>query len=164
MISGTMSLSKLNGELYEDYSGNNTTIILLSSSTNYFVKQGLFLGLGLNYASQVVGPESSKSMGIGPNVGYAFGNIDSKIYPYILGGVRYNKINQKSNPNSGTSSSDIELLGYNFIGGLGLIFKINKNLGLVTEIDISKYNIDSYDGLNLSFSAGFVGFIFIKKS
>ena len=87
-VAGLASFSNQSGELFEDYDGNNTTKFNLSPSINYFVAKNFFVGGGLEFAYEKQGDYKTNSIGIGPQLGYAFGNANSTSFPFFDVGVR----------------------------------------------------------------------------
>lgn len=156
MFSGTGSFSSFGGDFYEVNDNNRLTSITFSPSINYFIMEGIFLGGGLGYSRLSQGDESISSVSIGPNLGYAFGNSQSKLYPYLASGFRYNS----------NSVGDDSISGTTISVGCGLIILGSKNVGIVIEatyniIDLKKKDAnESVSGNIFSLGFGVAGFLF----
>lgn len=179
IVSGAMSFSKQSGELYEDKEGKPTLLAVLSNSTNYFIVKGLFSGIGINYSYQKTGDYFIKSFGIGPNIGYMYGNKESILYPFVSIGMRFTNSSSNQPPTSYLWSgplqnfdpyyaSESDFSGKSYLGSTGMIIPIRKNIGISLEITYSlNYLSDNkrdYEnetkGNILSFSVGIAGLIF----
>lgn len=121
-LAGTASFSSQGGDLFEN-NGDRLTNLTLASSYNYFVAKNIFIGGALSYSLMSQGDNSYHTLGIGPSVGYAFGETKSKNYPFIAGGISYNTMGDDDDSISGT---DIRLGG-------GMILCIREHLGIVIE-------------------------------
>lgn len=164
MVSGMFSLNHQTGKLFEDIDGAGTTSTHFNSSCSYFVLKGLFGGLGTGYTYQRTGANGAEQFEIGPHIGYALGKKESKIYPYITGGVHYAYIMAETDSYASNTPGTITLKGHVLFGGLGAMFKIYDHLGVTMEVDYSKYQLKEfiydYKGSGLSLSIGVVGYIF----
>ena len=67
--------------------------------------------------------DSSTSLGIGPNVGYAFGRANSTMFPYLIAGFHYKR----------SMSEGHRTFGADAIVGGGIVAPIKQHLGIVIE-------------------------------
>lgn len=160
MIMGAFSFDHKSGELFEDIDGAGTNTFIINSRLNYFATKGLFLGLDAAYNYQRTGANATKGFEIGPNFGYAFGNVNSKIYPYFILGIHYLNLMQEIESNYFYRTPDRNLNGYTIYAGIGSIIKVYEHLGIVLELDYHKYKLNEkstkYSGNDINFSIGFV--------
>lgn len=156
MISGMASFSSTG---YSSGS-NHKTELTLSPSGDYFIMDHLFVGTGLSYSDSRIDGYKSTLLGIGPQIGYAFGNKDSKLFPYVNAGWNYlnNKMEVSilgSDGSTNFSSNGISL-------GIGVIVPVKKYIGLVFEGKYNRFNYsDSSESENkISINFGVVGLLF----
>lgn len=159
-LSGTVSFSSSGGELFEDYDGNNSSVFNLAPSINYFVGKNFFMGGGLDFSLEKQGDYQSNSIGVGPQIGYAFGNQDSRAYPYLDLGLRY--YGMSVDYGSGNS----EGTGTDIFFGAGINVPLRPHLGLTFEAGYHMLNIkekeydDTYSGNIFAIGIGIVGLLF----
>ena len=160
MIAGSVSFSSSGGELFEDYDGNSDNVFSLSPTINYFVGKNFFIGGGLEFSTETQGDYKSNSIGVGPQIGYAFGNQESKVFPFVDLGLRYYGMSvDYGSGNSEGSGRDIFL-------GAGMIFPVRSHLGLTFEAGYHMLNIkekdydENYSGNVLGISIGIVGLLY----
>ena len=157
IISGIGSFSSRGGELFEDFEGNRLTTIMLMPTINYFVASHLFIGGGVAFTRQSQGDDSQSKIGIGPTLGYAIGQAESKNYPYLAAGIRYYSLGFVF----GESMS-----GTDIVIGAGLIATVTENLGIIIEAGYHIMNlkyensIKSESGNIISVGVGVAGLIF----
>ncbi|WP_297100160.1 outer membrane beta-barrel protein [uncultured Draconibacterium sp.] len=159
-ISGVASFTSQGGELFEDYDGNNASTFNLSPSVNYFVGKNFFIGGGLEFAHEKQGDYKSNNIGLGPQIGYAFGNEKSTAFPYFDIGLRYYGMSvDYGSGNSEGSGTDIFL-------GAGIVVPVKSHLGITFEagyhmMDINEKESDtSYSGNIFAIGIGIVGLLF----
>jgi len=133
-----------------------TNVLTISPSMDYFILNHFFVGGGFSYSNQSMISSTITQLGIGPEIGYAFGNQDSKAFPYINAGWNY--ISTNFNPSNGASSAN----GSGVSVGLGMIIPIKSHIGFVVE---GKYNTFSFSEFNeseniISLNIGIVGLLF----
>jgi len=83
IISGSVSFMSQGGDLFEDLDGNKATSLTLAPNINYFITKNFFIGGSLEFSSEAQGDYSSNGIGIGPQIGYAFGGPESEVFPYL---------------------------------------------------------------------------------
>lgn len=126
-ISGVASFTSQGGELFEDYDGNNASTFNLSPNVNFFVAKNFFIGGGLEFAHEKQGDYTSNNIGLGPQIGYAFGNENSTAFPYFDVGLRYYGMSvDYGSGNSEGSGTDIFL-------GAGIVIPVKSHLGITFE-------------------------------
>ena len=159
-ISGVASFTSQSGELFEDYDGNNASTFNLSPSVNYFVAKNFFVGGGLEFAYEKQGDYKSNNIGLGPQIGYAFGNENSTAFPYFDVGLRYYGMNvDYGSDNAKGSGTDIFF-------GAGIVVPVKSHLGITFEagyhiMDINEKETDtSYNGNIFAIGIGIVGLLF----
>ena len=113
--------------------GTRSTLVTIVPSFDYFIIQNLFIGGAINFQYQSNSQGDGTTIGIGPEIGYAFGNPASTNFPFLRLGYSYTSISDNL---SGTEIS---------IGG-GIIFEIIKHFGLVGSL--------SYNIINTKISSG----------
>lgn len=100
--------------------------------------------------------QGNDTVGIGPSLGYAIGQADSKSYPYLATEIRYYSIGVNDQLVSGT---DI------VVGG-GLIIPAREHLGIVVEVGYHIMNLkrdnwkESKSGNIISIGIGVAGLLF----
>ena len=134
LFSGTGSFSSQGGDLFEE-DGDRLTQLTLAPSVNSFVSRNVFIGGALTFSRMSVGSDSYTTIGIGPTVGFAIGNEQSKNYPYFGGGISYYSLGDEDDTTSGT---DIKLGG-------GIIFDVRDHLGIVVEVGYHIMNLKHKD-------------------
>lgn len=162
MVAGGFNFNHQDGKLFEDIDGNGTNAISFNSSFSHFVLKGLFVGIGIGYDYQRTGANGTEQFEIGPHAGYAFGNKNSKIYPYVTGGILFTRLMAETDSYASSNPGEITLDGNIIFGGIGTMLNLYEHLGVKLELDYCRYNFDkfSYKGNNLNFSVGVVGYIF----
>ncbi len=162
IISGSGSILSQGGDLYETPQNEKVTIISLSPTINYFVFKNLFVGCGIEFYTESQGKDNSNSIGIGPQIGYAFGGPQSKVIPYIDLGIRYYKTKQYY----GSLIGDFKMSGSDVLFGFGVIVPVNTYIGLILEggYQLIRLKNKEYDignsGNTLSIGVGIVGLLF----
>ncbi|MDC1106796.1 hypothetical protein OAT16_08820 [Prolixibacteraceae bacterium] len=143
-------------------SDTSTSQLTISPELNCFVANNFFLGGGIDLKYQSQGDFGNTSMGIGPQIGAAFGNEYSQVFPFIKLGARYYKETfDKSSieQNTNVSGNDI------FFGG-GVIIPAREHLGITIEagyhmMDFSTEDSDRSLGINqFEIKIGFAGLLF----
>lgn len=161
-IAGTFSLMSQGGDMFLDSDNNKVTTITLTPSINHFVTKNFFIGGGIELSNESQGDYSSKSIGLGPQIGVAFGNINSKAFPYIDLGLRYYSMNMDFGGSYGKSQTS----GSDLILGCGVLIPIKSHIGLVFEggyhmLNLKDKDVNSkYSGKILSLAVGIVGILF----
>ena len=104
---------------------------------DYFFMNNLFVGGTISYGSESQGDFSSTEMGIGPEVGYAFGKAESKMFPYGKLGFMY-----RSNK-SDNGTTDMTVTGTDIFIGVGLIFPVKEHIGITPELSYHMQSLKS---------------------
>jgi hypothetical protein len=160
-ISGTGSILSQGGDLFEDSENNKAKTITISPSINHFISKSFFIGGGIELSNQSQGDYSINSIGIGPQLGYAIGNVNSKAFPYFDVGLRYYSMSIDYG-----FSDDTQASGTDIFLGFGLLIQIKSHIGLAFEggyhmIDLKNKDTDeSSSGNILSIGVGIVGLLF----
>lgn len=160
IISGTGSFSSSGGELFEDYENNRLTNIALTPGVNYFVGKNFFFGGSVELSIQSQGDYSSTATGIGPQIGYAFGNETSRSFPFIFTGYRYYNLSYEEGDNAENAS------GTDFIVGLGMIIPVREHIGFMFESGYHIINLkdsennDSFGGNMFYIGIGISGLLY----
>jgi hypothetical protein len=136
-INGQITFNSQGGE----GSSDRLQTIILNPSYNVFMAKNLFIGAGVDMEYRSMGDVSQRSLGLGPQLGYASGNEASTSYPYFIVGAKYLSI--KSDYGSDGSA---EATGSNLFVGCGVISIIRKNLGISFEISYHVYSVSSDEG------------------
>lgn len=174
-ISGLFDLSNTTGST-NDQKDESSLSLASMTSANYFIHKNIFAGLGLSHNFNKTGVEKLNMTGIGPCIGYMLGDIDSKLYPYILVGFQNLFLMEEtlkptsyggnyqntgyggyspygygySNPSAVSKTSTTNYNGYGIGFAIGVIFPIRKHLGLTAEISYMDMNIEDNDNNKLS--------------
>jgi hypothetical protein len=158
VVKGTKMITGLCNFSSQGYNGSSTRLSTLNLSTSFdrFYYDNLFLGWGFSIGYQGVTGNNSSELAIGPDLGYAFGNENSKLYPFIAAGCHINYTSYSS------SNSNYTTTGAGVSVGLGLLIPVKKHLGLIIE---GKYdNLQCFDldlkQNTLSLNFGIVGLLF----
>lgn len=131
------------------------SIITILPVFDYFIKQNLFIGSTVIFQYEVINSNETTTLGIGPEIGYAFGNSQKQTYPFLKFGYTYIA-------SDNISSSLITIAG-------GIVIEIVKHVGIV---GLLSYNIinnkytsnlnsnNSISGNSVNLSFGIYGLIY----
>ena len=156
-ISGMAGFTNYGGDLFEDDRGNRETSFSLIPSVNFFVAKNVFVGGSLEFTSRAQGDANSNAIGIGPQVGYAFGHSKSTAFPYLSGGIRYYSMSMDDGSYGDSNASGIDM-----VLGFGVLVPLKESVGLVFEGGYHMMKLkDDYDvsfsGNIFSLGFGIVG-------
>lgn len=159
-ISGMGSFVSQGDELYEDRSGNRQTTIRFIPGYSYFLAPNFFIGGSLELLMQKWDENYSNSVAVGPHFGYAFGDEDSDVFPYLSAGGRY--VNQYMD--NDIANNSFNLSGTDFYFGAGTIVPLKKHIGITFEASYHFINLKesgvSYTGDVISVGLGITGMLF----
>ena len=157
MITGLASFSSTKSGTGLGSESENFTALTFSPSMDYFLFNHFFVGGGLSYSSQTLSGSNVTGMSIGPEIGYAFGKQDSKVFPYLNAGWNYlnSKVDESYYGSPSLGGSDLSF-------GFGFIFPVKSHFGLVLQ---GKYDTINYSGSSqsvnvISLNFGVVGLLF----
>ena len=161
IINGLVSFMSKGGDLFMDSDGNKSTSFIITPNFNHFITKNLFVGGGIDLSTESQGDYGYNGIGIGPQIGYAFGGPQSTAFPYLELGIRYYtmNVNYGLGDSYHYSGSDIAL-------GFGVIVPIKPHLGLIIGggyhiMDLKdKDSNDNYSGNILSIGIGIAGLLF----
>jgi hypothetical protein len=170
MFGITAAFVNASGDLYESGGEAFTAILLMPSTSHFFVRN--FAGGGdLLLFLTAQGDNKSTTLGIGPKISYFFGGKDSKSYPYLTTGFYY--LRNDVDYGGVELFEDIDspltgiISGTRFKIGAGTSWMIDQHLGLLAEISYNRDslkpedgNIKSKSGNMVMVSVGLVGFTF----
>ncbi|HUU46186.1 MAG TPA: outer membrane beta-barrel protein [Acidobacteriota bacterium] len=150
MISGSASITRAGGDLYESDDGAYTTISV-TPSVGFFTRDGTMVGGFLSYTrtSREDGA-SAYVLGLGPTAAF-FMNTNSDVVPFVGGGAKIMTIG-----GSYGGSPDSET-GYGFFVSGGVVFLVGSHLGITAE---TSYNYDRFsaEGSNAVVTGNIIGF------
>lgn len=149
--SGGFSITK-----YTNSSSSNIIQFSLSASDNYFIAKGLFIGAvsGFGFSSQK-DVSHSYSINLGPQIGYAIGNIDSEVFPYVSAGFRYGgSIHYQEIIYSGSNEW---VSSYTYTAGIGAIIPVKQHIGLIVRCTYT-YSTSKNDYVNTDVGNFVIGF------
>ena len=156
MITGMASFSN-RGSATVNGSSESVTTITFTPSMDYFLFNHFFVGGGLSYSSQTQNSTNVTGLAFGPEIGYAFGKPDSKVFPYLNAGWNYlnSKVDESYYGSPNLSGSDLSF-------GFGFIIPVKSHFGLVLQ---GKYDTINYSGSSqsvnvISLNFGVVGLLF----
>lgn len=161
ILSGSGSFMSKGGDLFEDVSGNKATTFNLTPSVDYFVAKNFFIGGGLDFSTSSQGNFSSNGIGIGPELGFAFGSAQSKAFPFLQIGILYYKMNYDFG-----SGDDSQFSGSNIFLGCGAIFPVKAHIGVILSggyhmLDLKDREAnESYSGNIFTIGIGITGLLF----
>lgn len=161
IISGSGSFMSQGGDLFEDIDGNKATTFTFTPNINHFITKNFFIGGSLEFSTESQGDYKSNGIGIGPQIGYAFGGPQSKAFPYFDLGIRYYIMNADYG-----SGDYIQFSGSDISLGFGVIVPIKAHIGFIFEggyhmMDLKdKDSNDSYSGNIFSIGVGIAGLLF----
>ncbi|HOU96935.1 MAG TPA: outer membrane beta-barrel protein [Bacteroidales bacterium] len=161
IVSGYASFMNKGGDLFEDSDGNNSTTFNFTPTVNYFIIKNLFAGVGIELSTDSQGDYNSNSFGIGPQIGYAFGNSQSNVFPYLDLGIRYYKMNIDYG-----ADDDFKISGSDLYLSFGVIVPVKTHIGLIFEggyhmMDLKNKDADdSVSGNIFSIGIGISGLLF----
>jgi len=142
IASGSVGFANYSGDSYKDANGEDAamTEIWFQPAVDYFIMDNLFVGGTIIFESESQDPWSSSAFGIGPEVGYAFGKPESKMFPYGKLGFTY--VSANYDPGT-TGSTDYTITGTDFAIAVGLIFPVVEHVGFMPELS---YHMESSKG------------------
>jgi hypothetical protein len=159
IVFGSVSAMNQGGDFFEDTQGNNIKTLNFTSSINHFITKNFFLGGSLEFSSESQGYYTSKGVGVGPQIGCAFGDSQSEAFPFFDVGLQYYKMNiDKGYPRQFTGS-DLTF-------GFGLIIQIQSHIGLILQggyqmLSLKDKDLNKkYSGDVVSLGIGIAGLIF----
>lgn len=154
IVSGTAGFANYSGDSYKTYENGEEkdaalTEIWLQPALDYFVANNIFVGGALMLESASQDPASMTTIGIGPEVGYAFGKPESKMFPYGKIGFAY----ASSSYDPGTTGSETTTTtGTNISIHVGLIYPVVGHVGFFPELSYhmvsSKGDWDNAETMN----------------
>ena len=161
IFDGSISFSSSGGDLYEDADGNTQTDFSEAGTFNYFVAKNIFVGAGLGIQSFGWGDYSSSAVVIGPQVGYAFGKKESKVFPYGAVGFRYLSSSADDGVNKLTiTGTDISL-------EVGVIIPVKEHIGVTPLLSYHAQSeksdapaAESISGSIIMFGVGISGLLY----
>ena len=159
-LAGMASFASQGGDLYKDAEDNRITTFSLAPNVSYFVARNVFIGAGITWTRTSQGDYSEHFFGIGPHVGYAFGNAESKVYPYIGAGFQFGSVGASWDGESETIS------GTQITIGAGVILPVKEHFAVVIEIGYIFHSMKGEDwtervsGNMFAIGIGIAGFIF----
>jgi len=154
ILGGTASFTS---EGFEGESRRSTSI-MIKPVFDYFIMQNLFVGgsLGMYYSSN--SSFDNTDVGIGPEIGYAFGGANSSMFPFLKAGFNYFSLSTTNNGSKSTSSITVITLGG------GMVFEIIKHIGIVGFLSYNIINqpneFYSKSSNTIELSFGFYGLIY----
>jgi len=134
-------------------------------AANHFLKPGFFIGGEIDFSlSSDEDKNEVNSIGLGPKIGYMFGDAESHAFPYLSVGLNlYNRnINYRN-------SDEIDLVGTDVVLGAGLVFEIENHLGILVNGSYHLLSLKEWDtkehfsGNYFSLSIGLTGFFYNTK-
>lgn len=161
IFSGSGSIMTQGGDLFEDADGNYATTISFTPSVNHFVTKNFFIGGGMEFSVESQGDYSSAGIGVGPEIGFAFGGPRSTLFPYLDLGIRYYQMTADYG-----ATDDYQISGSDISLGFGVIVPIKKHIGFIFEGGYHMLNLqsddsdDSVSGNILSVGFGIAGLLF----
>ncbi len=159
LFAGTGSFISSGDDLFEDGDGNRATTFSLTPTFNYFVAKNIFVGGGMEFISSTQGDWGNNSFGIGPQIGYMFGNQESTVFPYIDAGLRLQSMKYKYK-----SLDDEKATGTDIFFSAGMIVPLKSHIGLVFEAGYHVMNLKQketkHPGNIFAISIGIAGLLF----
>jgi hypothetical protein len=154
MLSGTANFTKYSGAFYKETEGTGTNLLSLSASGHYFIIPNLILGAGVDFSRLSQREDAFTTISAGPNLGYALGGPESKIFPYIITGYRYNLYEDV-----------VDITGSDIFFGIGAILLGADHVGLDLNVTYHIMNLEpeggeSQSGNVFSVGCGIAGFLF----
>ncbi len=165
IISGLGSFMSQGGDLFEDTDGNKAKTVTFTPTINHFITKNFFIGGGIGFSTESQGDYKSNAIGLGPQIGYAFGNPQSKAIPYLDLGIRYYKMNYDYG-----FTDDYQISGSDIALGFGVIVPIKTHIGLIFEggyhmLDLKdKDSDDTISGNIFSIAVGIAGLLFQSEN
>lgn len=156
-IAGTASYFNSGGEKFEGSENKRASTLVFAPSLDYFMFKNVFLGAELNFTGNYHGDFKYNSIGIGPEVGYALGHVNSTMIPYAKVGFQYNTTKSKFG-----SSDAITTSGTDFLAGLGLVVPVKSHIGVIVEgrFDLMRDTDSDTRGNVFSINIGIAGLLF----
>jgi hypothetical protein len=137
IISGAVEFSSSSGDLYENSDGDAITEIAFGPAADYFVAPNIFVGGMISYVSWSRGDVSTSAIGIGPEVGYAFGNGVVNVFPFAKAGFLYlSESVDWGDDTDKVTGSDITIT-------LGVILPVKQHIGIIPQLS---YHIQTMKG------------------
>lgn len=161
IIAGSGIFMRQGGDLFEDSNGESATTVTFTPSINHFITKNLFIGGGMEFSKESQGDYNANSIGIGPQIGYAFGNSNSTVFPYLDLGIRYYSMTADYG-----YGDDYQFSGSDISLGFGLIIPLKTHLGLIFEggyhmMDLKNKDLDDTASGNVfSIGIGIAGLLY----
>lgn len=131
-------------------SDNKPKPFTLITSLNYFVEEKFYFGAMAEWSTLTVNKGyKSKSMGIGPKIGYTIGNAEAQAFINFNVGVIYFGFHE-----------DVSVT--NLILGAGLLIPLKDHLGICLDISYHNPFIDNSES-NFSFGVGIAILLYEDK-
>ncbi|MDD5087703.1 MAG: outer membrane beta-barrel protein [bacterium] len=145
IVSGSVGFANYSGDSYKTYENGEEedaalTDIWFQPALDYFVIDNLFVGGTLFFESESQDPWSESTFGIGPEVGYAFGKSESKMFPYGKLAFAYASSTYDSGEEGAEEST---VTGTDIALAVGLIFPVVEHVGIMPELS---YHMTSTKG------------------
>lgn len=138
--------------------GNDTrTTVAIAPSAVFFVGNGIGIGFDMSFTSVSVDNASQSIFAAGPKVMLAFGTAESNVYPYLGAGVDFITMSSDQRGFSSSSAS-----GSIIKGGVGLMFKVSRHIGIPLELGVLVTNIgDNKDAITtIAVGTGIAGLLY----
>ena len=161
IISGSASFTSQGGDIFEDANGKKATTFNFNPSINHFITKNFFIGGSLEFSTESQGDYKSNGVGVGPQIGYAFGGPQNTAFPYLDLGFRYYSMSADFG-----SGNDMQFGGSDIALGFGVIVPIKSHIGLIFEGGYHMLSLkdkdtsDSYSGNIFSIGVGIAGLLF----
>lgn len=152
-VVGSASFSSSSGDLYENAQGDSYKLLTLTPKVSYFVSNHLFISGTISAVYQLQGTNDLTTLGIGPEVGFAFSTLNNTICPYFALGYLY-------------QSRGSTWTGSNVTLGLGMNVKVGENVGIIVGLNYNseamKYKHASVElkGNTLNLGVGISGIFY----
>ncbi len=151
IISGSFSFSSAGGDIYENSHEERLTTVELNADFGFFTSPGFEVGGKVLFSNISQGGASYSQIGLGPQLGYFWGDGEKKLHPFVNASFLY-----VSRSNSITGSQL-------YFGG-GICFMISDAIGLAGEVGYQVESLSSHShsitGDRINLSIGIKAFLF----
>lgn len=134
----SLSFTSSGGDLY-GYGDDRVSMGTLAGTYNYFIAKQFFIGGSLGVTYQSVGDSDGTTISAGPQLGVAFGKPESKTFPFLSVGYRYDHY----------SVGDESVGGGDIAFSAGFIVQAADHLGVTIEAGYHIKNVSS-EGVSVS--------------
>jgi hypothetical protein len=160
IVGGSIRVTSLGGEQFAE----RLAVVSVSPVVQYFAVPSLAIGGAFDFSyvsgSKVENRASRTAVGIGPRIGYYFGNADSRVYPFLAGTVFVSRVTvgEVTIPQLGAQDGPDGTV-VDMVASGGAAFLISRNVGITGEV-FYRANLTDIEGQPEALDTNEFGFRF----